>query len=92
MIKLNQIKPNFTEIILGEYLTVYFSYKTIIAFEVNNELTISENEWGPTTGKHLNYINTDKTKRVPHENVEKLFYEKVNIFALYNIKRQLSDA
>lgn len=92
MIKLNQIKPNFTEIILGEYLKVYFSYKTIIAFELNNKLTISENEWGPTTGKHLNYICSDKSKRISHADVYSSFYNNVNIFGLYNIKKQLSHA
>ena len=98
MIKINQIKPNFTEIILhdtqdsGDHLKVYFSYQTMIAFELNYELTISENEWGTTTGKHLNYINADKTKRIPRHEVEKEFFSKINLFTIYRIKKEFVDA
>lgn len=46
-------------------LTVYFSYKTPIAFKHPlTGLVIRSNEWGPTTGKHLNAINADKSKRI----------------------------
>ena len=46
---------------------VWFSYKTPIAFRtLTTGLVISENDWGPTTGKHLNSINPDKSKRVSH--------------------------
>ena len=44
---------------------VWFSYKTPIAFRtLTTGLVISENEWGPTTGKHLNSIDSDKSKRI----------------------------
>lgn len=36
---------------------VYFSYKTPVAFSTNGNLVVRENEWGPTTGKHLNWID-----------------------------------
>jgi hypothetical protein len=42
----------------------YFSYKTPIAIYDDNGLCIRENIWGPTTGKHLNWINKDKSIRV----------------------------
>lgn len=43
----------------------YFSYKTLIAFKVPGRiLVIRENVWGNTTGKHLNAINSDKSRRV----------------------------
>ena len=39
-------------------LTVWFSYKTPVAFRVaGGPLIVSENCWGPTTGKHLNWID-----------------------------------
>ncbi len=38
-------------------LTLYFSYRTVIAFEDNCNLKVIENLWGPTTGKHLNAID-----------------------------------
>jgi len=43
---------------------VYFSYKTPIAYRVNGTLTIRVNDWSNTTGKHLNAIDTDKSKRI----------------------------
>lgn len=36
----------------------YFSYQTIMAIRTpDGELKIRENDWGPTTGKHLNAID-----------------------------------
>ena len=57
-IEIEQIKPNFTKINVGA-LTVWFSYETPIAFKNGtwSTLVVSENVWGPTTGKHLNYID-----------------------------------
>ena len=47
-------------------LTVYFSYKTPVAFETPGRRVVRENDWGPTTGKHLNWIDYgDKKARVP---------------------------
>lgn len=38
--------------------TVWFSYKTPVAFKpLGGSLTVRRNEWGPTTGKHLNAID-----------------------------------
>ena len=51
---------------------IYFSYETPIAVSINGKLHISENIWGPTTGKHLNAINDDKKIRIPYEDIEKL--------------------
>jgi hypothetical protein len=48
-------------------VTIYFSYQTIVAFEYEGELTISENIWSVTTGKHLNMIEPEKSIRVPNE-------------------------
>jgi len=38
-------------------LTLYFSYKTVIAFSDDAGIVVSENCWGTTTGKHLNWID-----------------------------------
>lgn len=46
---------------------LYFSYETLIAFRKDEELFICENIWGTTTGKHLNYINNDKKRRLNHD-------------------------
>lgn len=54
----------------------YYSYKTLIAFTHGGTLTIRKNDWGGTTGKHLNWINRDKTKRIDGEAFE-AEYEKI---------------
>jgi len=39
-------------------LTLWYSYKTIIAFRgPGYPRLVRENSWGPTTGKHLNAID-----------------------------------
>lgn len=54
-------------------LDLYFSYETCIAFHGDGKLVIRENDWGPTTGKHLNYVeNGHKGDRVPGDAFEKL--------------------
>ena len=51
----------------------YFSYDTLIAFTCPTGLVIRENEWGPTTGKHLNAIDEDKKKRVTGDEFWQLY-------------------
>ncbi len=39
-------------------LTVWFSYKTPVAFQVRGgRRVVRRNDWGVTTGKHLNWID-----------------------------------
>jgi hypothetical protein len=42
----------------------------LVAFSVNNEFHIIKNYWGNTTGKHLNWINSDKSIREDKETFE----------------------
>ena len=53
---------------------VWFSYKTPVAFSANGRQTVRENTWGPTTGKHLNWIDGGskeaKARRVPGSEFE----------------------
>ena len=61
---------------LGD-LTLYFSYRTVVAFEEGFNTHVSENCWGPTTGKHLNWIDGgDKKSRLKRDKFEELL-EKV---------------
>ena len=68
--------PNFTEVELGS-VTVWFSYQTPIAFRVSGEKRIvRRNEWGVTTGKHLNWLDSgDKDSRVDAETFHRLWRE-----------------
>lgn len=47
---------SFTELELTSLVHVYFSYETPIALVKNGEVMITENNWGPTTGKHINQV------------------------------------
>lgn len=48
-----------------EMFTLYYSYKTIVAYYDHQDgLVCSENVWGVTTGKHLNWIEPNKKNRV----------------------------
>tara|TARA_R100001015_G_C4554525_1_gene115657 strand:+ start:333 stop:659 length:327 start_codon:yes stop_codon:yes gene_type:complete len=61
----------FTDVNRIEY---YFSYNTLVAFQhPSSDLVIRDNIWGNTTGKHLNWIDDDKSKRVNTET----FFEKL---------------
>ena len=53
-------------------LTLWFSYKTVVAFQIDGRLKrVSKNAWGPTTGKHLNWIDGgDKSSRLSRETFE----------------------
>ena len=57
----------------------YFSYDTVIAFEGfangKNYDCVCENIWGNTTGKHLNWIEKRKEKRLKRDEFLKLLDE-----------------
>ena len=60
-------RANFARVDIGD-ITVYFSYSTIVAFRTpGSGLVCSENVWSQTTGKHLNFIQPNKARRVPHD-------------------------
>ena len=63
-------------------LTIYFSYKTPVAFHTPGRLVVSENVWGNTTGKHLNWIDPDKSKRLDRNEFEKQLAE---VMDKYNV-------
>lgn len=50
--------------------TFWLSYSTMVAFRVKGEFHIIKNYWGPTTGKHLNWICADKSIREDEETFE----------------------
>jgi hypothetical protein len=56
---------NWADIRIGDTV-LYFSYRTLIAYRHPRAgRVVSENVWGPTTGKHLNAIDGgDKKSRL----------------------------
>ena len=59
----------------------WFSYETLVAFRINGEFHIIKNYWGNTTGKHLNWINKDKSIREDKET----FNNNLNKFKAFNL-------
>lgn len=56
-------------------LRLYYSYQTIVAFYTpNSGLVCSKNVWTTTTGKHLNWIGVDRSRRVEYD----VFCNKLN--------------
>ena len=61
-------------------IELYFSYQTLVAFSAPGlGLNISQNYWGTTTGKHLNWISRDKSIRLNSEEFENKVKELTNI-------------
>lgn len=74
-------RPNFARVNLGE-VTLWFSYQTCIAFQVPNHLPrVRENDWGPTTGKHLNMIDNSPATRTPGPEFEEQLAEVLDRMA-----------
>ena len=59
-------------------IKIWFSYETPIAFREDGRIVCRENEWGPTTGKHMRWIGVDKKDRVSREEFERRFYNLLN--------------
>jgi hypothetical protein len=59
-------------------LTAWFSYRTMVAFRfAGEERVVRQNEWGRTTGKHLNWIDGgDKACRVDGATFEQVYQEQ----------------
>lgn len=66
-------------------IDLYFSYKTLVA--VNGICSV--NDWSNTTGKLLNEIEKDKSKRVAHEEVLKEAQKQLKN-VLYTEKEQIA--
>jgi hypothetical protein len=58
-------------VFLKDGASYFFSYKTLVAVQKFGRLIIRKNVWGNTTGKHLNWIDADKSIRVNKETFEK---------------------
>lgn len=63
-------------------ITLYFSYETLIAFngyvnEKLNGLFLIKNYWSSTTGKHLNFIDDNKEKRLDEKSFTSLFNKAI---------------
>lgn len=70
---------NYANVQLGS-LIVNFSYATPISFALCGVRVTRENDWGPTTGKHLNAVDGgDKSSRLPGDEFEQLLSRVVGV-------------
>lgn len=58
-------------------LRLYYSYSTIVAFSTGQGIVCSENVWGKTTGKHLNWIMRDHGRRVDKAEFDRLLEQAI---------------
>lgn len=71
-------------------LTLYFSYKTIVGFHCpKTGYVVSENLWGPTTGKHINAINGREQERVSRDTFERQLRD---VLTTYNVHVERAEA
>lgn len=70
------ISRNFTEMNMGP-IRVWISYETPVGFQApDGRLVVRKNEWGPTTGRHLNHIDGGaKKSRVDKNTFDRLWAE-----------------
>ena len=68
-------KSNFTYVDMGD-VELWFSYRTLIGFRSSGKLYVRYNEWGPTTGKHLNVIPHNKKVRLSSEDFAKAWHRE----------------
>ena len=80
-VSIQPIKQNYNIVSVGN-LTLWFSYQTCIAIHTGYKLIISKNVWSKTTGKHLNQVDPDKTKRLDYEEFKKqldVHLQRINV-------------
>ena len=71
-------RPNFSRVRIND-IVIWFSYQTPIAFHhPSTGEVVRENDWGPTTGKHLNYIEARHDRRVSGEEFQRRFDAVMN--------------
>lgn len=68
-----------TTLLITEKYDLYYSYETIVAFRLHalsGSAIVRQNDWGVTTGKHLNWIDGgNKKARIPGEQFETMLKE-----------------
>ncbi len=80
MIELEPLAANFCYVRIEGKITVWFSYKTPVAFSMpNGDLVIRQNDWGQTTGKHLNMLDKhQRYARIPGVEFESLLEKELS--------------
>lgn len=70
--KLHQIAPNRTELILANGTIVFFSYDTPVCVDTGEEILRTETKHSVTTSKHINaWLEGRKTRLVSQNEIDK---------------------
>jgi hypothetical protein len=79
-----------------------FSYETLIGVRQTQttglstsgswQWVLSQNNWGPTTGKHLNWLDNDKDTRVPHAELLRIAKHALSGFGYADLVAAAEDA
>lgn len=77
-------------------MDIYFSYQTCVAFRAPEAgLVVMQNHWGPTTGKHLKWIDGCTTRTGKHrlegEEFDKRLFNSMITNGLLKGKRILTE-
>lgn len=66
--------PNYginSQVLTIGNLKLYYSFKTVVAYEDSDGLVVTRNIWGGNTGKHLRWIDGGspdaRARRIPYE-------------------------
>lgn len=78
--------PNFRTVTMhnprtAQVLKIWWSYRTVVGFAHSGKRFVRENEWGPTTGRHINEIASvgglTKADRIPGERFDIMLAEAI---------------
>jgi len=89
-------RPNFSIVRIsgdGGHLSLAFSYSTIVGISDGGRWHVCENVWSVTTGKHLNWLNENKSERMDRDEFLELVETITARLAVKPAKvRQLPDS
>lgn len=72
-------------------VTLCFSYDTLIGVFYNGEGKRRSNEWGPTTGKHINAMGLKQYKEVTETELEEFMQQSIRDAALQSLADKLTQ-
>ena len=82
---INKVSASFTIVELGDF-TIWFSYRTPIAFDDGHQFVIRRNEWGPTTGKHLNIADGGRgAERIDGDEFKRKLDDAISHFVMRGV-------
>lgn len=88
---LGTVNKNSVE--LGDFLKIYFSYETPIAYHLTGYPSrVCQNDWSQTTGKFINELEPDKKRRIPVAQFERELGAILDAIKVGNVDKAKADA